>query len=102
AKLDDYQAKKKNGERLNQDQLVSKTVKKSLRREQLQREEMEQRRLKMVLELQFLLDRLGEEEVRQDLKRPEGDGTSVLTDADLTTLDQFYKLLGPDRNYDVR
>ncbi|CAL8403576.1 unnamed protein product [Boreogadus saida] len=130
-KLDDYQAKKNNGERLNQDQLdaltkfgeitnnlefarelqkgfltlgqeVSKVVKKSVRREQLQREEMEQRRLKMVLELQFLLDRLGEEEVRQDLKRPEGDGTSVLTDADLRTLDQFYKLVGPDRNYDVR
>uniref|UniRef100_A0A8C5B164 Cell cycle associated protein 1a n=1 Tax=Gadus morhua TaxID=8049 RepID=A0A8C5B164_GADMO len=130
-KLDDYQAKKNNGERLNQDQLdaltkfgeitnnlefarelqkgfltlgqeVSKVVKKSVRREQLQREEMEQRRLKMVLELQFLLDRLGEEEVRQDLKRPDGDGTSVLTDADLRTLDQFYKLVGPDRNYDVR
>ncbi|XP_059926592.1 caprin-1a isoform X3 [Gadus macrocephalus] len=130
-KLDDYQAKKNNGERLNQDQLdaltkfgeitnnlefarelqkgfltlgqeVSKVVKKSVRREQLQREEMEQRRLKMVLELQFLLDRLGEEEVRQDLKRPEGEGTSVLTDADLRTLDQFYKLVGPDRNYDVR
>uniref|UniRef100_A0A8C5AJM4 Cell cycle associated protein 1a n=1 Tax=Gadus morhua TaxID=8049 RepID=A0A8C5AJM4_GADMO len=83
-------------------QEVSKVVKKSVRREQLQREEMEQRRLKMVLELQFLLDRLGEEEVRQDLKRPDGDGTSVLTDADLRTLDQFYKLVGPDRNYDVR
>ncbi|CAL8352020.1 unnamed protein product [Merluccius merluccius] len=130
-KLDDYQARKNNGERLNQDQLdaltkfgeiannlefarelqksfltlgqeVSKVVKKSVRREQLQREEMEQRRLKMVLELQFLLDRLGEDEVRQDLKRPDGDGTSVLTDTDLTTLDQFYKLVGPDRNYDVR
>ena len=81
---------------------MSKVVKKSVRREQLQREEMEQRRLKMVLELQFLLDRLGEDEVRQDLKRPEADGTSVLTDADLRTLDQFYKLVGPDRNYDVR
>ncbi|KAE8296999.1 Caprin-1 Cytoplasmic activation- and proliferation-associated protein 1 [Larimichthys crocea] len=85
SKLDDYQAKKDKGERLNQDQLdalskyqeiinnlefardlqksflalgqeVQKAVKKSARREQLQREEMEQRRLKTVLELQFLLD----------------------------------------------
>ncbi|TKS70206.1 GPI-anchored membrane protein 1 [Collichthys lucidus] len=87
SKLDDYQAKKDKGERLNQDQLdalskyqeitnnlefarelqksflalgqeVQKAVKKSARREQLQREEMEQRRLKTVLELQFLLDQL--------------------------------------------
>ncbi|KAM4631123.1 caprin-1a isoform 2-T2 [Polymixia lowei] len=131
AKLDDYQARKNKGEGLNQDQLdaltkfqevnnnlefarelqkcfltlgqeVQKAVKKSARREQLQREEMEQRRLKTVLELQFLLDRLGDDNVRQDLKRPDATGSPLLTDADLTTLDQFYKLVGPDRNYDVR
>ncbi|XP_029901869.1 caprin-1a isoform X2 [Myripristis murdjan] len=131
AKLDDYQARKNKGERLNQDQLealsksqevinnlefarelqksfltlgqeVQKAVKKSARREQLQREEMEQRRLKTVLELQFLLDRLGDDTVRQDMKRPDATGSPLLTDADLTTLDEFYKLVGPDRNYDVR
>ncbi|XP_071762508.1 caprin-1a isoform X1 [Centroberyx gerrardi] len=131
SKLDDYQARKNNGERLNQDQLealskfqeimnnlefarelqksflalgqeVQKAVKKSARREQLQREEMEQRRLKTVLELQFLLDRLGDDNVRQDLKRPDATGSPLLSDADLTTLDEFYKLVGPDRNYDVR
>ncbi|XP_027137528.1 caprin-1a isoform X3 [Larimichthys crocea] len=131
SKLDDYQAKKDKGERLNQDQLdalskyqeiinnlefardlqksflalgqeVQKAVKKSARREQLQREEMEQRRLKTVLELQFLLDQLGDDSVRQELKRPDATGSSLLTDADLTSLDEFYKLVGPDRNYDVR
>ncbi|XP_056228711.1 caprin-1a [Seriola aureovittata] len=131
SKLDDYQEKKNKGERLNQDQLdaltkyqeimynlefarelqksflalgqeVQKAVKKSARREQLQREEMEQRRLKTVLELQFLLDQLGDDSVRQDLKRPDATGSPLLTDADLTSLDEFYKLVGPDRNYDIR
>ncbi|XP_035009640.2 caprin-1a isoform X2 [Hippoglossus stenolepis] len=131
SKLDDYQAKKNKGESLNQDQLdaltkyqeitynlefarelqknfmslgqeIQKAVKKTARREQLQREELEQRRLKTVLELQFLLDQLGDDSVRQDLKRPDATGSPLLTDADLTSLDEFYKLVGPDRNYDVR
>uniref|UniRef100_A0A3Q3JG74 Caprin-1 dimerization domain-containing protein n=1 Tax=Monopterus albus TaxID=43700 RepID=A0A3Q3JG74_MONAL len=105
SRLDDYQVRKKKGERLNQDQLdalskyqevmnnlefarelqktfialgqdIQKVVKKSARREQLQREEAEQRRLKTVLELQFLLDRLGD--------------------------DTFYKLVGPDRDQNIR
>ncbi|KAL7406587.1 hypothetical protein ABVT39_022753 [Epinephelus coioides] len=131
SKLDDCQARKSKGEQLNQDQLdaltkyqeitnnlefarelqksfmalgqeIQKSVKKTARREQLQREEMEQRRLKTVLEFQFLLDQLGDESVRQDLKRPDATGSPLLTDADLTSLDDFYKLVGPDRNYDVR
>lgn len=77
-------------------------MKKSARREQLQREEMEQRRLKKVLELQYLLDQLGEDSVRQDLKRPNASGSALLTDADLASFDEFYKLVGPDRNCDVR
>ncbi|XP_070302881.1 caprin-1-like [Salvelinus sp. IW2-2015] len=40
---------------------IQKAVKKAARREQLQREEAEQKRLKTVLELQFPLDRLGED-----------------------------------------
>ncbi|XP_059205074.1 caprin-1a isoform X2 [Centropristis striata] len=131
SKLDDCQARKSKGEQLNQDQLdaltkyqeitnnldfarelqknflalgqeIQKALKKTARREQLQREEGEQRRLKTVLELQFLLDQLGDENVRQDLKRPDATGSPLLSDADLTSLDEFYKLVGPDRNYDVR
>uniref|UniRef100_A0A3B4F5R1 Caprin-1 dimerization domain-containing protein n=1 Tax=Pundamilia nyererei TaxID=303518 RepID=A0A3B4F5R1_9CICH len=81
---------------------IQKAVKKSARREQLQREETEQRRLKSVLELQYLLDQLGEDCVRQDLKHPDASGAPLLTDAELSSLDEFYKLVGPERNYDVR
>ncbi|XP_014003103.2 caprin-1b isoform X2 [Salmo salar] len=132
-KLDDYQAKKNKGERLNQDQLdaltkyqevtnnlefarelqksflalgqdIQKAVKKAVRREQLQREEAEQKRLKTVLELQFLLDRLGEDSVRQELRQgAAGGGTpSLLTDTELTTLDELYKLVGPERDQNTR
>uniref|UniRef100_A0A8C7V839 Caprin-1 dimerization domain-containing protein n=1 Tax=Oncorhynchus mykiss TaxID=8022 RepID=A0A8C7V839_ONCMY len=95
-KLDDYQAKKNKGERLNQDQLdaltkyqevtnnlefarelqksflalgqdIQKAVKKAVRREQLQREEAEQKRLKT-----------------------------------LTNLDELYKLVGPERDQNAR
>uniref|UniRef100_A0A8C6UL78 Cell cycle associated protein 1b n=1 Tax=Neogobius melanostomus TaxID=47308 RepID=A0A8C6UL78_9GOBI len=130
SKLDDYQVRKDKGESLNQDQLealckyqeilnnlefsrelhktfiqlgqdIQKAVKKTARREQLQREEAEQRRLKTVLELQFVLDRLGDDTVRQDLKQGVG-GSPLLTDADLTALDEFYKLVGPDRDQNIR
>ncbi|XP_068598011.1 caprin-1a [Brachionichthys hirsutus] len=132
SKLDDYQEKKNKGERLNQDQLealskyqeitnnlefardlqksflalgqeVQKAVKKSARREQLYREEVEQQRLKTVLELQFLLDQLGDDGVRQQqLKRLDAAGSPLLTDAELASLDEFYKLVGPERNSDIR
>lgn len=63
---------------------------------------MEQRRLKTVLELQFLLDQLGDDRIRQDLKKLDATGFPLLTDSDVTSLDEFYKLVGPARNYDVR
>ncbi|KAI1889841.1 hypothetical protein AGOR_G00167080 [Albula goreensis] len=129
-KLDDYQARKNKGEHLNQDQLealskfqevannlefarelqksfmalgqdIQKAVKKAARREQLQREEAEQRRLKSLLEMQFLLDRLGEDSVRQELKLA-AEGSALLSDADLAALDDFYKLVGPERDPSVR
>uniref|UniRef100_A0A8C9SUT3 Cell cycle associated protein 1 n=1 Tax=Scleropages formosus TaxID=113540 RepID=A0A8C9SUT3_SCLFO len=130
SKLDDYQAKKNKGERLNQDQLealskfqevlnnlefarelqksllalgvdIQKAVKKAARREQLQREEAEQKRLKSLLEVQFVLDRLTEESVRQDIKENAG-GSPLLTDTELTNLDNFCKLVGPERNQNIR
>uniref|UniRef100_A0A6Q2YRA6 Cell cycle associated protein 1b n=1 Tax=Esox lucius TaxID=8010 RepID=A0A6Q2YRA6_ESOLU len=131
-KLDDYQARKNKGERLNQDQLdaltkyqevannlefarelqksfltlgqdIQKAVKKAARREQLKREEAEQKRLKTVLEVQFLLDRLGEDAVRQELRQGSVAGApSLLTDAELTALDDLYKLVGPERDQNAR
>uniref|UniRef100_A0A8K9X256 Caprin-1 dimerization domain-containing protein n=1 Tax=Oncorhynchus mykiss TaxID=8022 RepID=A0A8K9X256_ONCMY len=83
---------------------IQKAVKKAVRREQLQREEAEQKRLKTVLELQFLLDRLGEDSVRQELRQgAAGGGTpSLLTDSELTNLDELYKLVGPERDQNAR
>ncbi|KAM6937230.1 caprin-1b isoform 2-T2 [Xenentodon cancila] len=130
SKLDDYRVRKNKGEGLNQDQLealskyqevtnnlefarelqktfialgqdIQKVMKKSARREQLQREEAEQRRLKTILELQFILDRLGDSTVRQDLKQGVG-GSPLLTDGDLAAFDEFYKLVGPERDQNVR
>ncbi|XP_066492326.1 caprin-1 isoform X3 [Tiliqua scincoides] len=129
-KLDDYQDRMNKGERLNQDQLdavskyqevsnnlefakelqrsfmalsqdIQKTIKKTARREQLMREEAEQKHLKTVLELQYILDKLGDDEVRSDLKQGTN-GVPVLTEAELSTLDEFYKLVEPERDMNVR
>ncbi|KAM6322237.1 caprin-1 isoform 4-T5 [Podargus strigoides] len=130
SKLDDYQERMNKGERLNQDQLdavskyqevtnnlefakelqrsfmalsqdIQKTIKKTARREQLMREEAEQKRLKTVLELQFILEKLGDDEVRNDLKQG-SNGVPVLTEEELTTLDEFYKLVYPERDMNMR
>ncbi|XP_068254193.1 caprin-1 isoform X3 [Nyctibius grandis] len=130
SKLDDYQERMNKGERLNQDQLdavskyqevtnnlefakelqrsfmalsqdIQKTIKKTARREQLMREEAEQKRLKTVLELQFILDKLDDDEVRNDLKQG-SNGVPVLTEEELTMLDEFYKLVYPERDMNLR
>ncbi|CAB1322647.1 unnamed protein product, partial [Coregonus sp. 'balchen'] len=68
------------------------------------REESEQKRLKTILEVQFLLDRLGEDRVRQELRQgAAGGGTpSLLTDTELTALDELYKLVGPEPHQNTR
>lgn len=76
-------------------------MKKVARRDQLKREEVERKRLKAVLEVQYLLEQLGEESVRQDLTQSSGDAP-VLTESELTGLDEFYKLIGPERDSSVR
>ncbi|XP_036282567.1 caprin-1 isoform X5 [Pipistrellus kuhlii] len=129
-KLDDYQERMNKGERLNQDQLdavskyqevtnnlefakelqrsfmalsqdIQKTIKKTARREQLMREEAEQKRLKTVLELQYVLDKLGDEEVRTDLKQGLN-GMPILSEEELSLLDEFYKLADPERDMSLR
>ncbi|KAG5839155.1 hypothetical protein ANANG_G00201940 [Anguilla anguilla] len=114
-KLDDYQAKKNRGERLNQDQLealakfqevtnnleFARELQKGFLALGQDREEAEQKRLKTVLELQFLLDKLGDDCVRAELKQGVG-SSHLLTDADLAALDEFYKLVGPERDQSIR
>ncbi|XP_043938774.1 caprin-1 isoform X2 [Protopterus annectens] len=129
-KLDDYQSKLNRGEHLNQDQLdavskhqevvnhlefarelqknflalgqdIQKTIKKAARREQLIREEAEQKRLKTVLELQYILDKLGEDDVRNDLKQGLN-GSPIVSEEELSLLDEFYKLLEPEKDTNLR
>ncbi|XP_043825775.1 caprin-1 isoform X2 [Dromiciops gliroides] len=129
-KLDDYQDRMNKGERLNQDQLdavskyqevtnnlefakelqrsfmalsqdIQKTIKKTARREQLMREEAEQKRLKTVLELQFVLDKLGDDDVRSDLKQGVN-GVPILSESEMSVLDDFYKLVQPERDMSMR
>ncbi|XP_068116250.1 caprin-1 isoform X2 [Hyperolius riggenbachi] len=129
-KLDDYQDRMNKGERLNQDQLdavtkyqevvtnmefarelqrsfmalgqdIQKTIRKAARREQLMREEAEQRRLKTALELRFVLDKLGDDEVRADMKQGLN-GVPILSDEELSVLDEYYKLVEPERDPNLR
>ncbi|XP_068947490.1 caprin-1 isoform X1 [Petaurus breviceps papuanus] len=129
-KLDDYQDRMNKGERLNQDQLdavskyqevtnnlefakelqrsfmalsqdIQKTIKKTARREQLMREEAEQKRLKTILELQFVLDKLGDDDVRSDLKQGVN-GVPILSENEMSVLDDFYKLVQPERDMSMR
>ncbi|XP_008061991.1 caprin-1 [Carlito syrichta] len=84
---------------LSQD--IQKTIKKTARREQLMREEAEQKRLKTVLELQYVLDKLGDEEVRGDLRQGPS-GVPILCEEELSLLDDFYKLVDPERDMSLR
>ena len=80
---------------------IQKTIKKTARREQLMREEVEQKRLKTVLELQYVLDKLGDDEVRTDLKQGLN-GVPILSEEELSLLDEFYKLADPERDMSLR
>lgn len=80
---------------------IQKTIKKTARREQLMREEAEQKRLKTVLELQYVLDKLGDDEVRTDLKQGLN-GVPILSEEELSLLDEFYKLADPERDMSLR
>lgn len=80
---------------------IQKTIKKTARREQLMREEAEQKRLKTVLELQYVLDKLGDDEVRTDLKQGLN-GVPILSEEELSLLDEFYKLVDPERDMSLR
>ena len=80
---------------------IQKTIKKTARREQLMREEAEQKRLKTVLELQYVLDKLGDDEVITDLKQGLN-GVPILSEEELSLLDEFYKLADPERDMSLR
>uniref|UniRef100_A0A671F3A4 Cell cycle associated protein 1 n=1 Tax=Rhinolophus ferrumequinum TaxID=59479 RepID=A0A671F3A4_RHIFE len=80
---------------------IQKTIKKTAWREHLMREEAEQKRLKTVLELQYVLDKLGDDEVRTDLKQGLN-GVPILSEEELSLLDEFYKLADPEVDTSLR
>lgn len=124
-KLDGYKLKLKQGETLNADQqeavdqyeVVDKTLlfarelakqftqvaaevekqkRKQQKREQIERSNNEIKRIGEILQLQNLLNELGTDEVRQDFL--EGNNNAiVLTNEQLDTLDELYKLIAPSR-----
>ncbi|XP_032815923.1 caprin-1 isoform X7 [Petromyzon marinus] len=126
SKLDDYKAKLNDGHALNQDQQeavakymevvsslefardllktfaslnqdVQKVQKKAARREHLLREEAEQKRLRLVLEVQYILDSLGDgEAARLDFLAGQN-GAALLLTQEMAYLDDLYKLVNPER-----
>ncbi|XP_077994918.1 uncharacterized protein LOC144448524 isoform X2 [Glandiceps talaboti] len=124
-KLDVYKVMSESGKELNKDQLDAiakydevasnlefakdlvkqfqsivqddiKQQKKLVRREQLQRQEYGQQRIRSVLELQDLLEQLGDEKVRKDFT--EGTrGAVAVPEEQLKHIDMFYKLVSPTR-----
>jgi len=127
-KLDGYKLKLKQGETLNQDQqeavdqyeVVDKTLlfarelskqftqlsaelekqkRKQQKREQIERSNHEMKRIGEILKLQNLLNELGTEEVREDFLEGKNNAI-ILTEAQLDTLDELYKLISPSRDLD--
>ncbi|XP_061422772.1 caprin-1 isoform X8 [Lethenteron reissneri] len=126
SKLDDYKAKLNDGHALNQDQQeavakymevvsslefardllktfaslnqdVQKVQKKAARREQLLRDEAEQKRLRLVLEVQYILDSLGDgAAARLDFLAGQN-GAALLLSQEMAFLDDLYKLVNPER-----
>lgn len=65
------------------------------------RAEVDKKKFKRVLELQFVLQRLRDESVRQEFLQG-AEGLPVLTDADFTALEEFHKLVEPERDTNLR
>ncbi|XP_006825851.1 caprin-1-like [Saccoglossus kowalevskii] len=73
-----------------------KQQKRTAKREHIQRLEAQQKSVRSILELQDLLDQLGNENVRNDFIK--GDhGAVTLSEEQLNHLDEFYKLVSPTR-----
>ncbi|XP_072340405.1 caprin-2 isoform X7 [Scyliorhinus torazame] len=125
AKLDDYKERLKQ-EELNQDQLdavdkyeevihnlefakelqktfvalnqeLLKAQKKTLRREQLLRTEMEKRRLRTVLHIKYVLENFKQEHVQNDF-RDGINGAFIISRKEISLLKDFCKLVCPERN----
>ncbi|XP_064600396.1 caprin-1-like [Liolophura sinensis] len=73
-----------------------KILKKQAKREKAERQLVEVKRFRELLQLQGMLDSLGSETVRSDFKTGKH-GAVVLTDENLNQMDELYKLISPSR-----
>ncbi|XP_022335198.2 caprin-1-like [Crassostrea virginica] len=77
-------------------QETDRSVKKQAKKEKVERQTWEQKRIGDILRYQNLLDAMGAEKVRNDFQTGKH-GAVVLTEENLTQLDELYKLLSPSR-----
>ncbi|XP_069132405.1 caprin-1-like isoform X2 [Argopecten irradians] len=125
-KLDGYKAKADSGTKLEKDQQAAvdkydevmqtlefardlqkqflsinvdaeKMMKKQLKREKIERQNMVLKRMQEMLKVQNLLDSMGSDKVRSDFQTGKH-GAVVLTEENLTHLDELYKLISPSRD----
>ncbi|KAL4224651.1 positive regulation of dendritic spine morphogenesis [Mactra antiquata] len=124
-KLDSYRQKRDSGAELEKDQQIAvdkygevvqnlefarelqkqfqgintdneKVLKKQAKREKLEKQIQDIKRVKEVLQLQTLLDNMGSDSVRKDFQTGKH-GAIVLTEENLEQIDEFYKLINPTR-----
>uniref|UniRef100_A0A4W5LSY6 Cell cycle associated protein 1b n=1 Tax=Hucho hucho TaxID=62062 RepID=A0A4W5LSY6_9TELE len=97
-KLDDYQAKKNKGERLNQDQLDALTKYQEVTNNLEFARELQKSFLSLGQDIQKAVKKAAR---REQLQREECT-PSLLTDTELTALDELYKLVGPEPDQNTR
>ncbi|XP_062426077.1 caprin-2 isoform X3 [Rhea pennata] len=96
-KLEDYKDRLKKGEALNQDQLLLKAQRKAQRRESLLKLEAEKKKLRTILQVQYVLQNFTQEHVQKDFKGGVN-GAIYLPSKELDYLIRFAKLTCPERN----
>ncbi|EMP28540.1 Caprin-2 [Chelonia mydas] len=96
-KLEDYRDRLKKGEALNQDQLLLKAQKKAQRRETITKLEAEKKKLRTILQVQYVLQNFTQEHVQKDFKGGLN-GAIYLPSKELDYLIRFAKLTCPERN----
>ncbi|BFZ05106.1 hypothetical protein BsWGS_08153 [Bradybaena similaris] len=74
-----------------------KMMKKQAKREKAERQALEIKRISEILQLQTLLDSMGGDKVREDFKTGKH-GAVVLTEDNLTQLDELYQAISPSRD----
>lgn len=79
---------------------AEKFNKKQAKKERLERQAAELKRVKEMLRVQNLLDSLGSEQVRSDFQKGRH-GAVVLSEENLDQLDELYKLINPSREPNV-